>query len=160
MKTEPFDFIVRRARREDLEAMVDLGASFFGESNRLGGATMSRKNYRASLEPYFDHPLVAAFLAERDGQLIGNAYIYAQNDATEEYIGDLYQFYILPEYRGTGVSRALADLADKQYADWKCKSGYLEAAHGMKGERHLKLFENLWGRLGFKKIGIVMMKEY
>lgn len=155
-----FDYVLRKGQRRDIPQLVDLGARFFGESNQLGGATMSREKYQRTLETFINHDLVAAIVADVDGEIVGYVHIYAQDDATVELIGDLYQFYVIPEYRGTGVSRELAKAAVSQYAEWNCKAAYIEAAPGMADPHHLQLFENLWGRVGFKKIGLVMCKEF
>lgn len=160
---EEFDFIVRKAWVSDLDQLVDLGAQFYQESNFLGNLTMSKKNYRATLAQYLDFdkfPYVAPIVAVKDGKILGYLHIYAQRDYTEERIGEVYQFYVLPEYRGSGVARALVEAANLQYAEWEVARGYVEASPGMDAEAHLKLFENLWGRFGYKKIGIVMMKEF
>lgn len=159
-KIEEFDYVIRKAWSTDIPQLVELGAAFYQESNFLGTLTMSKNNYQRTLERYIDHPLVAAIVAVKGGEILGYVHIYAQNDYTEELVGEVFQFYIRPEYRGSGISRALAESAVLQYAEWKVARGYVEAAPGMDAEEHLKLFENLWGRVGYKKIGIVMMKEF
>lgn len=162
-KYEDFDFVVRRAWRSDLDQLVDLGEMFFRESNFLGNLTISKKNYRATIEPYIDankYPHVAPLIAVKGGEILGYLHIYAHRDFTEELVGEAYQFYVRPEYRGSGVARALVEAAVLQYADWKVARAYAEAAPGMDQAQQLKLFENLWGRSGYKKIGIVMMKDF
>lgn len=159
-KFEEFDFIIRKAHKGDLDQLVELGARFYQESNFLGNLTMSKNNYRATIAPYLGMDYVAPIVAVRAGQILGYLHIYAQRDYTVELVGEVYQFYVLPEYRSSGVSRALVEAANLQYAEWKVARGYVEAAPGMGAEEHLKLFENLWGRFGYKKIGIVMMKEF
>lgn len=160
MKTENFDYIIRKAWRADIPQLVELGARFYAESNFRGSMEMSKVNYQRTLEKYIDLPRVAAILAVKDGEVLGNAYIYAQNDYTEETVGELYQFYVRPEYRGTGVARSLAESAVLQYAEWNCKRAYVEGSPGFDQLQHLPQFENLWGRFGFKKIGVVLMKEF
>lgn len=160
-ETEQFDFEIVRGTREHLDQLVALGARFFEESNFAGrGVTISLDNYRKTISEYIDFYSVAAICAVREGQVIGYIHIYFQNDFTVERIGEVYQMYVAPEYRGSGVARSLVESAVLQYADWNCARGYVEASPGMQAEEHLKLFENLWGRVGYKKIGLVMMGEF
>lgn len=157
---EDFEFYVRPAVKMDLDQLVELGARFYQESNFLKGASMSKKNYRQTLDRYIGLPYTAGILAVRDGQVIGYVYIYAQSDYTVELIGECYQFFVLPEYRGSGVARALVEAAVLQYADWKVARAYVEAAPGMDDPQHIGQFKNLWGRYGYQQIGIVMLKEF
>lgn len=159
-KSEDFDYVVRRAGKADIDQLVELGARFYQESNFLGGLTMSKKNYRRTIEPYLDCELVASIVADRDGEIVGYLHIYAQDDYTEELVGEVYQFYVTPEYRGSGVARSLVEMAQVQYAQWGVKRSYVEAAPGMDNEQHLATFRNLWGKFGYQQIGIVMKKEF
>jgi GNAT superfamily N-acetyltransferase len=159
--TEQFEFEIRKATRADIPQLVELGARFYKESNFIGGLEVSRENYKKTISKYIEgFYSVAGIVAVVDGQIVGYLHIYFQQDFTVERIGEVYQFYVTPEYRGTAVSRSLVESANLQYAEWNVSRGYVEASPGMEAGEHLKLFENLWGRFGYKKIGIVMMKEF
>lgn len=159
-KYEDFEFIIRRGWKTDLDQLVDLAADFYDESNFLGPLRISKENYKKTIAPYIENDNVAAILAVKDGVILGYLHIYWQTDFTIERIGEVYQFYVRPDYRGSGVARALVETAVAQYAKWNCVRGYVEAAPGMDKPEHLKLFENLWGRVGYNKIGIVMMGDF
>lgn len=158
---ETFDYEIRKATRLDLDELAELGARFYDESNFLGNLTISRENYKRTIGKYIEgYYSVAGIVAVHDGKIVGYLHIYFQQDFTEERIGEVYQFYVMPEYRGTGVARSLVESANLQYAEWNVARGYVEASPGMDKPEHLKQFENLWGRFGYKKIGIVMSKEF
>lgn len=160
MKTEEFTYDIRRAEKSDIDRLVDLGTQFYGESNFHKGMTISKDNYRKTLEDYIGHPLVGAFVATVDGVIVGYSHVFAQTDYTVERVGELFQFFVQPEYRRTSIARSLAEVSVKQYHDWGCKRAYAEASPGMADPSHIKLFENLWGKFGYQKIGVTLMKEF
>jgi hypothetical protein len=66
----------------------------------------------------------------------------------------------MPEKRVTDVARLLVEGAVKQYEEWGCARAYCEASPGISHRDHLGLFKNLWGKFGYKEIGVTLMKEF
>lgn len=160
MRTEEFTYEIAFATKGDIDRLVELGSRFYSESNFHKGLTLSTDNFRKLLEEYIGHVHVGAIVAVVDEVIVGYCLVYGQNDFTEEMIGELYQFYVLPEYRSSGIARALAEEAVRLYDVWGCRRAYAEASPGMSDPNHINLFKNLWGKVGYFQIGVTMMKEF
>lgn len=143
----------------DTNQLVALATAFFYESNNRD-LTIDTDAYRKTINDYYRYPSVKTFVAVTDeGDLVGFLHAYFQRDFTVEAIGECYQFYVAPEYRGTRVGRSLIEAAVKQYKIWGCARAYVEAAPGMDAEKHLKTFGNLWGKYGYKFVGQAFMVD-
>lgn len=156
------DFIVRDAYQSEIPAIVQLAAEFFLESNfSRSGLTVDLKAYEKTIQNYWRYPTVKSIVAlcKHTGDLLGYVHVYAQRDYTVELIGELYQFYVRPDARMTLVPRELVRAACAQWDEWGCKRAYAEAAPGLDNEKSLKTFRNLWGKFGFKQIGITLLRE-
>jgi GNAT superfamily N-acetyltransferase len=75
-------------------------------------------------------------------------------------IGEMFMYYVAPEWRGTLVSRSLVEASVEQYKVWGCKRAYAEAASGLEDPRALKYFNNLWAKFGYREIGTVVMRSF
>lgn len=145
---------------EHLDLVVEAGVAFFRESNNDGRLTVSVENYRRLIEAYIGHPQAKSIVAISCGQVVGYTHIYYQQDFTVERVGELFQFFVRPEWRGTGVARGLVEAANTQYEAWGCSRAYAEAAPGLKDRRALGLFGNLFGKFGYTPVGTTFMKEF
>lgn len=155
-------FLVREAMQSEIPAIVELAGEFFKESNfSRSGLTVDLAAYRKTIENYWRYPSVMSIVALcRDtGQLLGYVHIYCQRDYTVELVGEMYQFYVRPDARGTLVPRELVRAACAQFDAWGCKRSYAECAPGLPDQKSVKTFANLWGKFGFKQIGITMLRE-
>jgi GNAT superfamily N-acetyltransferase len=154
-------FKILRAGWFDIPEIVNLASRFFAESNFSERLHEDKAKHTATLQEFIDNPYVASFIARGDDdELLGYIHIYCQNDYTEERIGEMYQMFIKPEARATGVSRGLVTAAVEQYKKWGCKRAYAEASPGFNDDgRNVKLFENLWRKQGYVPTGVIMMLE-
>lgn len=156
------NFIVRDAMRSEIPQIVRLAAKFFEESNfSRSGLTVDLAAYQRTIENYWRYPLVKSIVAldQHDGDLLGYVHVYCQRDYTVELVGEMYQFYVKPEARGTLVARELVRAACAQFDAWGCMRSYSECAPGLPDEKSVKTFANLWGKFGYKKIGEVLLRD-
>ena len=97
-------------------------------------------------------------IVESDGKAIGFASIGFMRTFYKQAEADVDMFFILPEYRATGaarmLSKSLAYVADKGNA----KVVYTSCLSEL-GENNNKMYENLWSKLGFRKLGTVMIRS-
>jgi GNAT superfamily N-acetyltransferase len=149
---------VYRAGKDDVEEICTLAERFFQESNFHGSLTLDPKGWRKTVSDNIDNPDAAAVIAVVEGKIVGYCLIYCQRDYTVEAVGEMFQFYIMPEYRGTIVARSVLKYVMRQYDEWGCVRCYAEASPVMTDERHLKMFENLWSKYDYSKVGVVMMR--
>lgn len=143
---------------EHVEQIVALGCRFFDESDFHNNLNVDADEFRRTIKDHMGLPSVAAKIAVHNGVVVGYVLIYCQKDYTKELIGELYQFYVCPEYRGTPTARLLVQAAINQYDDWGCVRAYAEASPGFSDPRHLKLFENLWKKHGYVLTGATFMR--
>lgn len=154
------EVVIDYATKEDLDELFQLAERFWYESNFDGKTTLQPDRWKQTLINHIDNPATAAITAWVNGKIVGYVLIYYQTDYTVEPIGELYQFYVSPEFRGTPIARALVEQADLQFKRWGCARAYCEASPGMSFRDHLGMFANLWGKFGFEKIGVTLMKEF
>lgn len=93
-----------------------------------------------------------------DGVIAGFAVMCLSRSFYKEIEADVEMFYILPQYRGTGASRALIDGLMKTGEANNVAVMYASCLSGI-SEKNEKLYINLWKKFGFKKLGTVMMRS-
>lgn len=148
-------------KEEHLKELFTLAERFWHESNyNLKGLTLRPDFWKKTVRAHIGSDDVAALCAVVDGKIVGYVLIYYQTDFTEEPIGEMFQFYVSPDFRGTNIPRELVKAAQVQYEEWGCARAYCEASAGLTFRDHLSLFRNLWGKFGYKETGITLMKEF
>lgn len=91
------------------------------------------------------------------GKIVGFASMRFMRTFYKQVEADVDMFFVLPEYRGTGIARALSttisDIAEKGNAAIVYTSCLSEL-----GDKNNTMYENLWKKLGFRKLGSVMIR--
>lgn len=160
MKSKELEFTIERLDRFNFEDAITAGRTFFAESDFSQNMTPDENKYRSLIYRHIGAEHTAGILAVTpQGKVIGYAYIYCQNDYTVELVGEMFQFYVLPEARGTMVARSIVQEVVKQFDIWGCVRNYAEAAPGLSDARVVKLFSNLWGKFGFKPVGQTFIRS-
>lgn len=151
---------VRPLMHIDIPDVCAAATEFFQESS-FRKQTLRIDKYAKMLTDYIGNTYVQSFVCYMDNELAGYIHIYCQDDYTDELIGELYQFYVRKKFRGKGIARMLVDAADVKWAQWGCVKAYADANPGFDDSGlSVKLFQNLWGKFGFKSTGQSFMKEY
>jgi GNAT superfamily N-acetyltransferase len=161
MAQEKFDIDIFRADASNLDELFALAERFWNESNyATAGLTLKSEFWKNTVRSHISLPDTAVFAARVNDEFVGYVMIYCQRDYTLEPIGEMFQFYVTPEHRGSEIARLLVSAADAQYKSWGCARAYCEASPGLSHRDHLGLFKNLWGKFGFVETGVTLMKEY
>lgn len=145
--------IVRKSTINDLPSLISLGRSFLEESS--WGWTYNEDNAARSFYNYMNHPECACLQVMDGDKLLGCSMIAYENDFQDETIGDINEFYILPEGRGTGAARELLSAVCDWFDSHNCKNVFVKST-GYIGQN--KAFENLFGKYGFKVFSVVMVR--
>jgi len=156
------DFRVVEASYDEMDELLDLSEAFFKESNYHGHTTFNRQKLRGNLfQAWQNRPrdFITFVAVTAYGRMAGFAHVRREDVFTNEDIGELYQFYVLPEYRGTAVGRRLRDAVDQQFQDWKCAFSYVECGAGLDARKNDMLFFNSWRKIGFEFLGTVLFKR-
>lgn len=151
-------YTIRESGVTDINDITTAAIRFFAESDMDGVLTVNPDNYVRLLHGSLGQPNVKSFHArDYDGNVVGYIHVYYQNDYTTERVGELFQFFVAPEARGTGLARDLVARATEQFRAWGCVRAYVEVSSGFKDNgQNNKKFSNLWQKFGFKEQGIVL----
>lgn len=159
MRTEEFDYTVRLATPEDVPAIVETALTFWHESNHSENHSEDPEKYATFLsENMINRDGVRVIIAEVEGKVVAYHIIYVMADYKNKPDGEMYQFYVHPDYRGTPIARDLVEMAVQHWDDWGCDVAYAIASPEV-GNIELSLFRNLFAKFGFKETGIVMTRR-
>lgn len=159
-------YTVRKATPDDLQDFIGIASMFFHESDNAGRVTPRADKFATFFTGALELPdEIAILLAfDQDGRIGGYSIPIVQRVFSTEPIGDLYQFYVAGDHRGSGCARMLVEATVAQYDAWGCAISYSYAAAGVAGptgqpEKNVALFRNLWQKYGYKQSGIIMTRE-
>lgn len=155
---EDFEYEVRKGTEADIPAIVETALIFWHKSNHGVGCDQSPRKFAELLKNYMSQPCTRVLIAVRDGKVIGYFIFYAHDDYKERLDGELYQFFIHPDYWGTNVARELVALGVQTFDDWGCSASYV-CGSGELGEKELSHFRNLFAKFGYVETGIVMTRR-
>lgn len=158
MKTETFDYEIRLATTADIDAIVDTALIFWHSSNHAVNRSQNPVKFKQLMREYMGRSCTRIIIAVREGKVIGYIMIYAEADYKDALDGELYQFFVHPDYRGSGVGRDLVEMAVQVYDDWGCDVCYAIGSAEV-GENELVHFRNLFAKFGFVETGIVMTRR-
>lgn len=155
------DYRVIVAGYDEMPSILELSSRLFDESNYRTRTTYSPNKLRQKLfMSWARRPQdFITFMLFCGDQPAGYAHVQRDDVFTEESIGELYQFYIAPEHRGSGGARLLRDFVDRQFDEWNCVIRYVECGVGIDEEKNNKQFFNLWAKIGYKFLGTLSFKE-
>jgi L-amino acid N-acyltransferase YncA len=139
---------------EDVDGIIEnIYPAYFAEAiyNKL---TPSLDNARITVADYVNR---WSYVAKEDGKVVGLAVADAQKSFYEELEFDINMFYVHPDYRGTGVARALRDILVSESDRIGAKVMYTGCLSGV-SENNEQTYLNLWAKVGFTRLGAVMIR--
>lgn len=143
---------------EDIDIMVDnICPHYIDEGNKRGmyqGLTPDLIIIRSTVELYLNY---LTLVAKIDGRPVGVLVARVGRSFFQELECDIEMFYLVPEARGTGISRNLIEKIIDLGKSLGVKLFYTSCLSGM-GQENEKLFVNLWSKFGFKMLGVVMIR--
>ncbi len=158
MKTETFDYEIKIADESDIDALVKTALEFWNESGHSVVKSENPDKYAAFLKEECGKPGRRIIIAKVGERVVGYHIIYCLGDYKDELDGEMYQFFVHPEYRGSGVARDLVHMAVQTWDDWGCDVNYAIASPEL-GNIELSQFRNLFAKFGFVETGIVMTRR-
>ena len=151
--------ICTRMNKYDIDSFIECASRFIKES-RYECLEPNMDQYRSIiLKALKRKGWVSILVAKDDKRVIGYAILSICLDYTAKPFGDMYQFYVLPEYRGTKVGRTLAGMVAEQFDLWGCQISHVCADAGMDEDTTMHLFHNLFAKKGYKRTGIIMTRH-
>ena len=159
MKTQDFDYEVRLATVDVVDGIVATALEFWFESGHAANDSQDADAYKKFLtENMINRDGVRVIIAEVDGKIVAYHIVYVMADYKSKPDGEMYQFFVHPDYRGTPIARDLVEMAVQHWDDWGCDVAYAIASPEV-GNVELSLFRNLFAKFGFKETGIVMTRR-
>ena len=109
---------VRQLNSDDLREVVELLAGHFVPEHKMGPLSAINVNLEKGIKWVVFNVNQMAFGVEDDGKLVGSLGLHRTSPwySDSEYLADGW-FYVLPEYRKTGVGKMLIDAAKKYAAE-------------------------------------------
>jgi GNAT superfamily N-acetyltransferase len=105
---------IRRVRREDVEGLIDVHIASWQAAYRgqipdaiLDRLDSTRPRRRALWDSFIEDERQPAFLAERDGEILGFVHVGPARPPVDASIGELYAIYLHPKAWDQGIGRAL-----------------------------------------------------
>ena len=151
-KNAHFDVVV--ATVEDIDAIQGILYPHYFEESTYSGLTYDPENTRKMIEQYVSD---VALVAKAEGKIVGFCAMSFVRTFYKETEADIDMFYVLPEWRGTGIARAFAfaltHVAEKHGAG----AIYTSCLSGLEGHNNGQ-YVNLWKKYGFNTLGTVMVR--
>lgn len=109
---------VRQLNNDDLKEVLELLVAHFVPEHKMGPLSAINVNLDKGVKWVVFNINQMAFGVEEDGKLVGTLGLYRTSPwySDSEYLADGW-FYVLPEYRKTGVGKLLIDAAKKYAAE-------------------------------------------
>lgn len=146
--------ITRLAVESDLPHLVAIGREFMEEGK--WGWTYSDSRAAKTFLTSILHPECDTVVIEKDGKILGAAVLSYENDFQIENVGDIVEFYITKEARGTVAGRMLLDASCDWFDKNNCVNVFVKATGNI--ENNGKAFQNLFAKQGFKVFSDVMVR--
>lgn len=145
--------ITRVATVNDLPMLIKMGEVFCKESG--WGWTYSEENALRSFYTAINHPEMDIVLCLKDDELYGACIVATENDFQIETVGDIAEFYVAPESRGSGAGRELLKAACEWFGERKCVNIFVKATANIGFDQ---AFINLFSKYGFKVFSSVLVR--
>lgn len=145
--------ITRMATIDDLPLLVEMGRVFCKESG--WNWTYSEENAVKTFYTAITHPEMDVVITKKDGELLAACIVAFENDFQVEPVGDIVEFYVSPESRGTGASRELLKAVCDWFDAYKCVNVFVKATANIGNDQ---AFINLFSKYGFKVFSSVLVR--
>lgn len=153
-KNVPFSIVQADAQHiDEIESL--LYPAYFNETlYRCGtyNAEVTKRTIRHWLQ------CGVGFIIRSEGKTAAFGCVGFGQQFCDETEADIDMFFVLPEFRKTGIARVLADLLDRTAAQAGTKFRFTTCASGLGGSNN-SLYANLWKKFGFRSLGTIMVKD-
>ena len=148
------DFHLEVANPDHIQGIQELlYPKYFEESCYCALTDYSEENTLNMINEWLEN---FAFVAIADGKVVGFAAMGLMRTFYKHNEAEVDMYYVLREYRGTRVSRALTNAIVENAKANEVKIIYASCSSGI-DEKNNNLYCNLWKKQGFKKLGTVMI---
>lgn len=118
--------------------------------------TYSESNSLQYINQMINHPDSAVLVHVEQDKAVGACVVNRSRDFWEEYSGNILHFYVIPEYRKTGVGRSIIKEAVQWFDEHECNVSFAGAHAGIGQD---KLFVNLLSKFGYESRGSLLIRK-
>lgn len=151
--------IIQIAADDDnnIDQIVAMTTAFSAESHIYERMKFNPAKCREYIKAH-TKPGAAVYAAVKDGIVLGYAILAIDKQYIDEANFEIITIYVPKEHRKTGAGRALAEALVETMDLNRCKYGQISICCAMKEDEELinKLTANMFKKLGFYQIGIIM----
>lgn len=146
---------IRTAEADDAPAILSLSEAFIHESD--WGLSFDRDHAWGRIWSHI-HDDSTDYVTAWDGDLLaGVCHVGTDRDYTQETLGYVIKFYVMPEHRGTPVSRALMSAAMEWFEARDCRFVFATSTAGVGASG--QLYKNMMGKFGFADCGPTLVAD-
>lgn len=149
------DFELSYATPQDINAIEGLLYPHYFNESHYSNMTYDSAQTKETIASWLTETCI---LARVNGRVVGILSMYFMRSYYKELEGDVIIFYVLPEYRGTGVARGLVAALDAISKEKGAAIVYTSSGSGI-GETNNKLYANLFKKFGFEELGTELIKK-
>lgn len=142
--------MIRPATHADANPFHFLARRYIEESGQ--GRAYSERQTQMAFDAMVDDPTCLFLLAESPDGIVAASIVQLDHAFTVEPIALLSWFYIMPDYRGTGLARAMLQ-GSVSWADTAGASHTFASGNAMLSDAETKMFENLTRKFNFRPAG-------
>lgn len=156
MKLDKFHVEVLQASPADVDEVESfLYPGYFNESG-YSHLDYDANNCKAMISSWIKDGI--GLIIRANGIIVAFASISFMRTFYKQVEADIDMFFVLPEYRGTGVARMLSNALSEIAKEGNAEVVYSSCLSEL-GEKNNQLYINLWKKLGFRELGTVMVRS-
>lgn len=148
------NYELKYACKDDVQGIIDLIYPHYFNESAYKVLDFDPEMARLTVENWLENICVIC----KDGEkIVAVASMFLARTYYKQAEANVEMFYILPQYRGKGISRAIVQTLVNVADTNKCAVIYTSCAGGV-SELNNKLYTNLYKKFNFNKLGTEMVR--
>lgn len=149
-------FSVFQATLDDVNEIEALLYPAYFEESGYNNLDYDAKNTKTVIEEWIKGGI--AYVIRSQGRIVAFASMGLMRTFYKQIEADVAMFFVLPEFRATGIARVLADTLQRTAEMNGAKVMYTSCLSGL-GDKNNTMYVNLWKKYGFRPLGTVMIRS-
>ena len=156
MSKKKTPFSVFQATLANVDEIEGLLYPHYFEESGYSHLDYSPENCKTMIASWINDGI--AYIIRSKGKIVAFGTLAFMKSFYEQIEADVDMFFVLPEYRATGIARVLADTLSRTAEMNGAKVMYTSCLSGI-GTQNNSMYVNLWKKFGFRPLGTVMVRS-